>query len=662
MDLVRPHVLKQISLRLSVEGSKAVYLAQDRANGRIFVLHRDAAHALRLMTQSLLSPLASQRDKARKVTDDITARTAIATLQQLHGARLHEQMQRKLFNPIFAAIPLFEVGPFQSRLARLAAWTGGLPLAVFMLCLVAVAFWLGARNNWQIMAAFGSVFSLEAILTFGLIAPVLKIVHEMGHVLVATRHGVRVRKAGFYIIGLYPMPFVDCTEADMTASRRQRIAISGAGIVTDIIIGLLAFIAWHLTGGDYLSLLFANIFVFSTLNSVLFNGNPLIKLDGYYVLCDLIGQRNLATRATLVLRGFGRWITSLGRQGERLVRSGWALAFYGIAAFVYRINILVVIAGALLPAYLGAGAALVAWGAVVMFTNPLLRAKPRPDSTQPPVARWLRPAWGGGALLLVALSLVFVRLPIIAAVPVTLDTGGVYQITAPSAGIIQYLPVNGPVGAGDVIAKMTHPTMEEDIADLKMDLSLAQQMLASLQGIDPARTLIAGEQVVGLASRLAVLEREVDGLTLVAPDDGVVIPADSFQTGMWLSPGAPLATFYPSGVDSVLSGAFPEHLIATATESGVRARLRLGQDQVVTIPPEALVLREIVRFDRETGNRTWQISATYAGVDPATLAGAVGTLRLRYDAVPLWVHVGMILIRMSARFREAQINDLESFL
>lgn len=660
MDLVRAHVLKQIGLRLSAEGRSAVYLAQDRANGKIFVLRREAAAALRLLSRSLLGPTGAARDAARQSTDDATARMAIGALQQIHGARLHEQMQRKPFNPIFAALPLFDVGPWQRHLPRLARWTGGWPLFAVVTGLLVLALWLGARNDWQIMTAFGSVFSLQAILTFGLIAPLLKIVHEFGHVLAATRYGVRVRKAGVYIIGLYPMPFVDCTQADVDATRAQRIAISAAGIVTDLLIGLVAFIAWHLTGGDYLSALFANIFVFSALNSLLFNGNPLIKLDGYYVLCDLIGQRNLASRASVHLRALRRYIGSLGRTGHRPRGGDLALLGYGIAAFGYRVYIFVVIAFALLPAYLGAGAVVLAWGAIVMFVNPLLRAAPQdPQEAQ---ARWPKAAWAVAAVMILAVMLAFVRLPVIAAVPVALDSQGSYLITAPVAAMVQVPPHNGPLADGAVIAVLDNPAMAADAENLRMDLAVAEQLLASLQGGDPARALVAAEQVAGMGARLTVLTREIAALRVVAMGDGLVVPAGRFDRGGWVAAGAPVAYFYPSDGPSVMTGPFPEHLIATAANAGLRASLRLGRDTYVQLDPHDLVLREIITFDQASGSRNLQIFVTYRGATPMALAGQVGLLRLRYDAVPLWTHAAMIWNRIAARFREAQISDQARYL
>ena len=72
----------------------------------------------------------------------------------------------------------------------------------------------------------GDLLSLQSLLTFALIAPVLKLFHETGHVLAATRFGVPVRRAGVILIALFPLPFVDCSEADFRARRGQRILIS----------------------------------------------------------------------------------------------------------------------------------------------------------------------------------------------------------------------------------------------------------------------------------------------------------------------------------------------------------------------------------------------------------------------------------------------------
>ena len=163
--------------------------------------------------------------------------------------------------------------------------------------LATLVFYIGMQNDCAIAAEFKGVFNRQALLTFGLIAPFLKIMHLFGHTLEATRFGVRVRQVGVNLIGLYPLPFVDCSVADHTARRRDRILISIAGLMTDFLICLIAFVVWHFADNNVVQSVAGRVFAFSTISSILFNANPLMKFDGYYVMVDQIGQRNLYTRA-----------------------------------------------------------------------------------------------------------------------------------------------------------------------------------------------------------------------------------------------------------------------------------------------------------------------------------------------------------------------------
>ena len=80
--------------------------------------------------------------------------------------------------------------------------------------------------------------------------------------------------------------------------------------------------------------LLGNVFVFSTINPLLFNGNPLIKLDGYFILSDAIGQRNLYARSAALLGETRRKVASLGGLATgRRGRAQWAMLTYAVAAF-----------------------------------------------------------------------------------------------------------------------------------------------------------------------------------------------------------------------------------------------------------------------------------------------------------------------------------------
>lgn len=662
MDLVRPYLLRQISLRTAAEGDETIYLAQDRANERVFVLNPENARALRRFLRAALHPSAAARAAARAETDADEARHALAALQVIQNARVTELTHRKPFNPIFAQIPLFDAGLVQPALRGIARFAGGVWVVGLMAVLLVAVALLGIRNDWQILDALGNIFSLEAILTFGLVAPFLKIIHELGHILAATRHGVRVRKAGLYVIGLYPMPYVDCSRADMTATRGQRMAIAGAGVVTDIIVGLIAFILWHLVEGDYLRVLLVNIFFFCTINSLLFNGNPLIRLDGYYVFADALGQRNLATRGNTTLRSLRRWITSFGVQGRRPQGADWWVAAYGLGALAYRINILIIIAAALLPAYLGFGALVTAWGAYVMFLSPMMRTQPAAVRPSAKGDGWRTAGWWLGWGLAATLLLALVRWPVVVVVPVTLDSDGRYQLTASGAGQVVSFFQSGPVPAGTELLRLANPNLESDLADLEMTMVLARQLLEGVSGVNAAQALAAERQLQGLLERAEVLRRQQAALVHQAPEEGVFIPQTGLKLDEWVQPGARLGIWYPRAGEAVFSGPFPENFLIAAAELPEQVVLRMGTARIIELSPTAIELREIMSRDASSGIRNLRVFVTVEGETPADLAGATPHVRLRYASVPLWMHVGYGWSRLTARFYEAQMQDRSRIL
>ena len=661
MDLVRPAVLKQISVRLSSEGGRALYLAQDRSNGKIYTLPSRVAYAVHRMKAAATSKNSLTRQAARSAMDEDGTKEAYGFLHLIQSMRGAETLQKKPFNPVFASIPLMDVGPWQPKFRRLShilvsAWLLGV---VAMLALLSAI--LGVRNDWAIMGAFDNVFSLEALLTFGLIAPFLKVIHEFGHVLAATRFGVRVRKGGVFLIGMYPMPFVDCTDADVNAGRMQRIAISGAGIVTDVIIGLVAFIAWHFTEGSYFHTLLGNIFVFSTLNSIVFNANPLIKLDGYYVLIDVIGKRNLYTRASAVMKDTRIWIASFGQDGVRPKGwRHWGLLTYAVLALIYRINILWVIGSALLPRYLGGGAVLTIWGAIVMFLIPAMREKP---AQARPTRQQLRRRWFwrvglfGGAVF----ALMFVSMPFRIVVPVTSDGTGAYQVTIRSPGFADRALVSGELRAGEILTSVNNPIFDEQRDLLTLQLEGAVLVYDTVQGEDPAKALAAQKQVESLLAQRAILDEQIAGLQQAVSESGTFLQDREIKAGSWLEAGQQVGLFLPSAGAARLSGAFPERYV-TLFRGGIEGLTLRNRSGYFDLDPSVATIREILQFDQQSGSRSWQLNVTFEAQSAAELAGVPGDVRVRFASAPLWQHVRFAARGLLAKYREAQLVDRSGFL
>ncbi|MFT6660669.1 MAG: hypothetical protein ACJA0K_000646 [Maricaulis maris] len=172
---------------------------------------------------------------------------------------------------------------------------------------------------------------------------------------------------------------MDCSDADVSANRKQRGIISLAGLFTDLLLGVVIFTAWHFTTGDFLRALIGNLFVYLTMNSVLFNANPLVKLDGYFALIDLVRYRNLSQDGGRYFKRLQHWLSAFGRRGEAPGRTHEAASLtFAVISFLYRIYIVGFIAYSLLPRYMGLGAVVVRWGMIAMFLSPLARS---PGST-----------------------------------------------------------------------------------------------------------------------------------------------------------------------------------------------------------------------------------------------------------------------------------------
>lgn len=648
-------LVEQVALRISADGrNRRLYLAQDRSSGRIFTMPRRLALALHR-----LRAINAGDEQARRDIGEAELRDAFAFLRQMNGLRGEDRLRRKTFNPVFMALPLIDLARFQPRLAPIARRLVS-PLYLLVLAGMALAaLMLGIRSDWAIMETYRNVFSLQALTTFGVVAPLLKIVHEFGHALTATRYGVRLRKGGLYVIGLYPMPYVDCSEADMTAHRRHRIAISAAGIAVDVGVGLTAFLLWYLVEGSYMQVLIGNIFVFSTLNSILFNANPIVRLDGYYVLCDVIRSRNLATRAAAIFKDLRIWLLTFGKAGEVPHRAGhWAMLAYAVFGLLYRLRVLFVIGFALMPRYLGLGVVIVCWGAIAMFAVPMMQDR-MPQVDLQPEARKTRRYSLMGLGAVVVLALLFVRMPYHIVVPVALDTDGAYRVTVRTAGFLTEVAPAGALAAQAPLARLSNPLLDDRVEVLQANLDGARLAYENVRSDHPAKAAIAAKQVESITRQYQVTTGEVDGLRLEAESGGSFLPISGLPRGRYMTSGEPLGAFLPDSGTARLSGLFPERYVEKFQKDLTGSELRIA-GRYVTLDPAGADLLAIPGLDPDSGRRSYRLVVGDA-VPPASLIGLPGLLRLTFAAEPLHAHLVFWYRGLVARFREAQISDRESW-
>lgn len=193
---------------------------------------------------------------------------------------------------------------------------------------------------------------------------IIKIVHEMAHGIAAKKYSTHLRDCGVLFILFMPMAYVDITSSAKLPNRFHRIVIAAAGMYVEIFMAAVAFIVWASTENLALSQWSYAIVISAGLSTVLFNANPLMKFDGYFILSDLLNQKNLAENGKKWLHSIAGYILLGKERTYDQSASGWIVGSYGILAWAWRVllNLTLLIGASAL--FYGFGI-LIAIGAVV---------------------------------------------------------------------------------------------------------------------------------------------------------------------------------------------------------------------------------------------------------------------------------------------------------
>ncbi|MGC9328004.1 MAG: hypothetical protein ACP5I1_10250, partial [Candidatus Hinthialibacter sp.] len=141
------------------------------------------------------------------------------------------------------------------------------------------------------------ILSAQNLAAITIIFPILKAFHEMGHAYAVKRWGGEVHEMGIMLLVLMPIPYVDASGASAFRDRRQRLLVGAGGMMVELFIAALALHLWVNIGEGYVRSALFNIIVLASISTILFNANPLLRYDGYYILSDWLEISNLAQRS-----------------------------------------------------------------------------------------------------------------------------------------------------------------------------------------------------------------------------------------------------------------------------------------------------------------------------------------------------------------------------
>ena len=248
--------------------------------------------------------------------------------------------QRLMSTYLFFKIPIVKPDHFLNRTVDIVQhilnkWT------LALLWTISICGYIGLVMNWQkFTEKFISSISLQGLARYSLAVIAVKFIHEFAHAYSAKVHGVRVRRMGLAIVFFVPRLYSDLTDSWRIHDWKKRFLIDGAGIISEIIIGGFAALVWVNTVPGLTHSVAYFVFAVSIINTVLINGNPFIRYDGYFMLMDFIGIDNLQQRATERTKALWRkHLFGLDLPTNDHTK-GWKryfLVIFGICSFIYRI-------------------------------------------------------------------------------------------------------------------------------------------------------------------------------------------------------------------------------------------------------------------------------------------------------------------------------------
>jgi putative peptide zinc metalloprotease protein len=284
---------------------------------------------------------------------------------------------RRLRNPLSLRLPLWDP---DKVLNRLMPWVQPLfsRAAVGLWLLLVLSGILQAALHWQTISGnvTSQLLAADNLLLMGAVYLLMKLFHEAAHGFAAKHWGGEVHEVGVLLLALIPMPYVDASAANGFSERRARMAVGAAGIMAELLLASLGLWLWLASGPGWLNAAAYNMMLIGGLSTLLVNGNPLLKFDGYYIFADLIDIPNLAIRSKkylgYLLQRYLFGLEDVVSPAQNDWERGWFF-WYGISAFFYRLFVLFVIILFVAERYPLVGQAIALWALVAMVILPLVR-------------------------------------------------------------------------------------------------------------------------------------------------------------------------------------------------------------------------------------------------------------------------------------------------
>lgn len=528
--------------------------------GCVHIISDDVALMIDFVTKNFLCVL-SDKDTERFIT------TVLKTKKTL---------KKTLTQYLFIKLPLIHPDKFLQQIYPFCRFFFS-PIFWGLVGIVTVLSLFLIFRQWHVfIGTIPSFLHIEGILAYSFVIVISKALHELAHALTLIHYKLKVPSMGVAILVFFPLLYTDAGESRRAHKDSQRLFVAAAGILAEIALASFASIAWLvLDDGVWRNA----AFVLATTNwvsTVLFNMNPLMRFDGYFILADLCHIENMQSRAFALLRALFcskfLGLPSHKEQFKPLTQKG--LVVYAISCFIYR---LIVISSISLIVYhfffkiLG----------LILFMHQILISVIKPlkmglifmykKKAQIKMTRYM---YGLISLLFFILMSVLLPLNNEIVVNAILTSGNSQNIHAPESGFLR-LAIDkntDKVKQGDPIALIQSPEITQDILlnTIKYDELSAKFSVLGFSNEMRQERLVTQSEIVKVKTDIKNAQERAFKLEIKAVMTGRIdFPEVPYKAGQWVAKDDLIATIYSE--DSYKVIAYVDELARERLTKGAQA-------------------------------------------------------------------------------------------
>ena len=481
--------------------------------------------------------------------------------------RVGREVRGQLMNMLFIKIPLIDPDHFLDLwvgiFGRLFSWFG----LILWSILLAIGLYSVADNIRELFYQSSDILAPENLILLYLSFVFIKIFHEFSHAFACKKFGQlnqsrgQVHTMGIMFLVFFPLPYVDASSAWAFRNRWHRAVVGMAGVMVELSMAAIAAIIWSNTSTGTLHIIAYNIIFVASVSTLLFNGNPLLRFDAYYVLSDLLEIPNLGHRSrNYIYYLVKRYCWGLKRVQNPSYSFGESLwfVFYGLASMGFRVFICVRILLFLndrLPEELFILVPLFAFSAIVAWVFVPFGKFVQFLATGAELTRNRGRAISSTLVIfcLIIIGIGLIRVPDYWRVEGVVEPVNLAIVHAESDGfVVDFLPSESKVSSGGTpLLRAVNLKLEAEKKSSVAELLILKikRRIAETQEIAAAQIL--DEQIEALNETIARLEFELDSLNITASLSGTwVAPDIEYSKGVYLQRGKSIG--FVASLDDVI--------------------------------------------------------------------------------------------------------------